>query len=115
MVLIYSTVSWNQIRHTAGATDAEITARFRRTAFHDTLVATLVRKQWPNGYILLPAEALATPSHAEIASRWPGIPSEDVAALARDYVSESQQLAALRLEDVVDRVKELANEDIRWG
>ena len=104
-----------QIRHTVGATDAEITGRFRKTAFHDALVATLVREDYPNGYILLPSEALPVPTQAEVASRWPGMPPDDVAALVRDYEWESRQLAALQLEDVVDRVRELANEDIHWG
>lgn len=107
--------SWVQIRTTVGISDAEITARFRQTAFHDALAATINREHYPEGYILLPHEALAVPTHAEVASRWPGIPPDDVAALVRDYEWESQQLAALKLEDVVDRMRELATEDVHWG
>jgi nuclear pore complex protein Nup133 len=41
------------------------------------------------------------------------MPPDDVAALVRDYEWESQQLAALQLEDVVERVNELAREDLQ--
>ena len=39
---------------------------------------------------------------------------DDVAALMNDYESESFELKALQLEDVVDRVRELAAEDGQW-
>ncbi|KAI0341587.1 hypothetical protein BDW22DRAFT_1358408 [Trametopsis cervina] len=112
---IYLHDDWTQIRHTVGASDAEITARFRRTAFHDVLVATMVRQDYPEGYVLYPDQAVPAPTPAEVASRWPGMPPDDIAALVRDYEWESQQLNALQLEDVVDRIRELANEDIRWS
>ncbi len=106
--------SWNQIRQTAGITDDEVTSRFRSTAFHDAIVATLGEHHTPEGYVLLPSEALPTPTQAEVASRWPGMPPDDVAALVKDYEWESQELANLHLEDVVDRVKELATVSAHW-
>ncbi|KAI0094031.1 Non-repetitive/WGA-negative nucleoporin C-terminal-domain-containing protein [Irpex rosettiformis] len=112
---IYLHNDWNQIRQTVGITDDEVTSRFRRTAFHDALMATTGNEHSPEGYVLLPSDALPVPTQAEVASRWPGIPPDDVAALAKDYESESQELANLRLEDVVDRVRELANEDMQWS
>lgn len=75
----------------------------------------MVRQDYPDGYILWPSEALPSPTQAEVASRWPGMPLDEVAALTRDYEWESRQLAELQLEDVVDRIKELASEDIYWG
>lgn len=74
----------------------------------------MTRQHYPDGYILLPSEALPVPTQAEVSSRWPGMPPDDVAALAKDCEWEGRQLAALQLEDVVDRVRELANEDTSW-
>ena len=106
--------SWNQIRQTAGITDVEVTSRFRKTAFHDALAATMGRERSPEGYVLMPSEALPAPTQAEITLRWPGMPPDEVATLVRDYERESKELADLHLEDVVDRVKELASGDDQW-
>lgn len=108
--------SWNQIRQTAGATDDQVTDRFRNTALHAAFMGTLdVSVDHPDGYILLPHDAIPPPTSAEISSRWPGMPTEEVAALLRDYQWESRALEELGLEDVVDRVRELAMEDAaRW-
>lgn len=70
-----------------------------------------ITAEHPEGYILLPREAAIPPTSAEVSSRWPGMPSEDVAALVRDHEWECRTLAELGLEDVVERVRELAMED----
>ena len=107
--------SWVKIRQTANATDAEINDRFRNTALYAVQQAVIAFSgAQPEGYVLLPDEALPTPSRDEITSRWPGMSVDDVAALMNDYESESFELKALQLEDVVDRVRELAAEDGQW-
>ncbi|KAJ3533367.1 hypothetical protein NM688_g7291 [Phlebia brevispora] len=112
---IYLHDDWVQIRQTANVTDAEVNERFRNTALYavQQSVISFSGKQ-PEGYALSPDEALPTPSQDEVTSRWPGMPTDDVAALMNDYEAESYELAALRLDDVVDRVRELAAEDAQW-
>ncbi|PSR74094.1 hypothetical protein PHLCEN_2v10050 [Hermanssonia centrifuga] len=108
--------SWNQIRHTVDATDAELTERFRNTALYAVQQSMMIfNGRHMEGYMLLPQEALPTPTEEEVASRWPGMPADDVFALLRDYERESNDLAALQLEDVVDRVRELAAEEEQWS
>ena len=68
----------------------------------------------PEGYVLSPEEALQVPTADEIASRWPGMHAEEVKLLSDDYEGEKFELAALKLEDVVDRVRELVAEDGMW-
>ncbi len=108
--------SWNQIRHTVDATDAELTERFRNTALYAVQQSMMIfNGRHMEGYMLLPQEALPTPTEEEVASRWPGMPADDVFALLRDYERESNDLEALQLEDVVDRVRELAAEGEQWS
>ncbi|KAF7796966.1 hypothetical protein EIP86_008154 [Pleurotus ostreatoroseus] len=112
---IYLHDDWVRIRQTANATDAEINDRFRNTALYAVQQAVIAFSgAQPEGYVLLPDEALPTPSRDEITSRWPGMSTDDVVALMNDYESESFELKALKLEDVVDRVRELAAEDGQW-
>lgn len=95
-------------------TDAELTERFRSTALHTVLQATVHKRHQPKGFILLPNEVSGVPSQSEIASRWPGLPSEEIAALTADYERESSTVADLELNDVCERVKELASDDIHF-
>lgn len=105
-----------RIRQTANATDAEVSDRLRNTALYAVQQAvTTFSGQHPEGYVLQPDEALPTPNQDEITSRWPGMSSDDVAALMSDYEGESFELAALKLEDIVDRVRELAVQDGQDG
>ncbi|THG99186.1 hypothetical protein EW026_g3129 [Hermanssonia centrifuga] len=113
---IYLHDDWNQIRHTVDATDAELTERFRNTALYAVQQSMMIfNGRHMEGYMLLPQEALPTPTEEEVASRWPGMPADDVFALLRDYERESNDLEALQLEDVVDRVRELAAEGEQWS
>jgi nuclear pore complex protein Nup133 len=76
---------------------------------------TILPKDYqPEGYELPPSQAAAIPSLLTIASRWPGMPQEQMEALHRDYQSEGLQLEQLSLEDEYQKVKELAQQDIVW-
>ena len=92
------------------ATDAEITQRFRNTALYYVLHATTAERAHPQveGFVLEPSEALSIPTLAQVQSRWPGISDEDVEGIVQDCTWESKRLQEYALEDVVDRVKELA-------
>lgn len=101
----HSRCSWKRIQQTANVTDAEVNDRFRNTAL--CAVLQTVNKR----YHVRPKEAAAVPSLEEIASRWPGIPPDEIEALYRDYIGESTRLEELGLDDeVYERVKELAAE-----
>ncbi len=68
------------------------------------------KRHQPKGYLLLPDEVSEIPSHTEIASRWPGLPLEEIGALEADYELESSRVTELGLGEVFERVKELASE-----
>ena len=68
----------------------------------------------PDGYLLSPEEVLDAPKQDEIASRWPGMPTDEALALADDYDVERYEVQGLKLEDVVEKVRELVEEDGRW-
>jgi len=85
-------------------TDDELTAKYQNTALYATLAC------WPK-YVLEPSRALATPSIADIASKWPGLPSDQVEAVERDFTTESTTLEGLALEYDYKRVKELVAQD----
>lgn len=91
-----------------GVPDAEINDRLRGTALFSVLTATLGKRHQPPGYILQPAEALPVPTASELASRWPGMAPDHVEEVLSDYTLESDILGDLELEDVWDRVRELA-------
>jgi nuclear pore complex protein Nup133 len=65
--------------------------------------------------VTLPDVALMVPTPAEIASRWPGMSPDQVAALVHDYNLEHDELGQLDLNDVYHRVRELATHDIVWS
>ena len=85
-------------------TDDELTAKYQNTALYATLACG------PK-YVLEPNRALAIPSTADIASRWPGLPLDQVEAVERDFVTESRTLEGLKLEHDYKRVKELVAQD----
>ncbi|EIW85147.1 hypothetical protein CONPUDRAFT_70040 [Coniophora puteana RWD-64-598 SS2] len=112
---IYSHDNWDQIRQTANVTDSQLMMRLRGTALYNTLSIILRAPHHSPGYDLDPSEALVTPDVAELASRWPGMPQEQVEALERDYRAESNLVASMKLEDVYHRVRELAKQDLSDG
>jgi nuclear pore complex protein Nup133 len=106
--------SWDVIRQTAGVTDTMLNQRFRRTA----LLAVLQAHIRDDGYsfpVLTPEKSLQIPTADEITSRWPGMSQEQVAAIQEDYMQESDKLERLRLEDVIERVRELAAQEQGWS
>lgn len=106
--------SWDSIRKTSGVTDAELNERFKNTALHTVLKATLYKTHQPKGYLLLPSEVLGVPERNEIASRWPGLPPEEIDALKGDYEAESLRVKDMELGDVFERVKELVSDDTHF-
>ncbi|KAH8107113.1 Non-repetitive/WGA-negative nucleoporin C-terminal-domain-containing protein [Cristinia sonorae] len=92
---IYIHDDWDRINKTSGATDAEVNHRFFNTALCHVL-QNVNRKVY-----LRPAEVKETPTLEEIASRWPGIPQDEVEALYRDYRWESNRLVGLGVNDEV--------------
>lgn len=85
-------------------TDAELTTKYQNTALYTTLACG------PK-YVLEPSRALAIPSNTDIASRWPGLPLDQVEAMERDFTTESRTLEGLGLEYDYKRVKELVAQD----
>jgi nuclear pore complex protein Nup133 len=85
-------------------TDSELNDKYRRTALYAALRAA------PK-YIVEPQHALGIPSIAEISSRWPGMPPDQVEAVEGDYRIESERLKLLGLEHDFARVAELAAGD----
>jgi nuclear pore complex protein Nup133 len=85
-------------------TDDELTAKYQDTALYATLACG------PK-YVLEPNRALATPTTTDIASRWPGLPPDQVEAVGRDFTAESITLEGLGLENDYRRVKELVDQD----
>jgi len=85
-------------------TDDELTEKYQNTALYATLACG------PK-YVLEPSRALAIPSHTDIASRWPGLPPDQVEAVERDFATEGRILEDLKLENDYKRVKELVAQD----
>ncbi|EKM55617.1 uncharacterized protein PHACADRAFT_256352 [Phanerochaete carnosa HHB-10118-sp] len=112
---IYLHDDWRAIRHTVNTTDAEITKRFRHTALYHALVSTIhadPEYSACEGFIIAePNDALTMPTLSQLQSRWPGMPDVDVEGILGDYEWESAALKELGLEDVVDRIRELAEND----
>jgi nuclear pore complex protein Nup133 len=82
---------------------------------YSSLLEIIPKQPQPEGYDLLPAQALPVPSPAEISSRWPGMSPDQAEAIAQDYKSESDELAELALDDVYHRVRELVVREVVWG
>lgn len=111
---IYIHDDWDGIRRTANVSDHELNERFRATALYATLSVVLSMESPPDGYDTGPDVALVIPTEAEIKSRWPGLSSEQVDALLQDYTLECDKLGELDLNDVYDRVRELAAQAVVW-
>ncbi|KAJ7452358.1 hypothetical protein B0H11DRAFT_1742097 [Mycena galericulata] len=111
---IYIHDDWDAIRRTANVSDNELNDRFRATALYATLSVVLAMESAPEGYDTSPDVALVIPTEAEIKSRWPGLSSEQVNALVEDYTLECDKLGELNLDDVYDRVRELAAHAVVW-
>ncbi|KAJ7774554.1 hypothetical protein DFH07DRAFT_102982 [Mycena maculata] len=105
---IYIHDDWDAIRRTANVSDHELNERFQATALYATLSVVLAMESPPEGYDTSPDVALVIPTEAEITSRWPGLSSEQVNALVQDYTLECDKLGELDLNDVYERVRELA-------
>ena len=79
---------------------------------YSVLTATLGKQHQPLGYILQPAEALPVPTEGELAGRWPGLAPDQIEEVLSDYTFESDTLGELDLDDVWERVRELAQSAI---
>ncbi|KAI5123360.1 hypothetical protein M0805_001781 [Coniferiporia weirii] len=123
---IYIHDDWANIRKTANTSDTQLVDKFRRTALYATAKDALRRsgstrfteldadsEHMNAANSILPLdEAAQLPVQEELASRWPGHADEQLAALMRDYESEKKRLAQLELEPIVERVKELAVQEL---
>jgi len=98
--------SWEEIQKTDDVSDEELTERYRNTALYVTLVGVLQQ----GGISVSPDDALDLPSVDTIASRWPGLASDQVNMLYEDYEWEQETLRELNLGDVYGRVLVLAAE-----
>ncbi|KIK57777.1 hypothetical protein GYMLUDRAFT_45965 [Collybiopsis luxurians FD-317 M1] len=114
---IYLHDDWKAIQKTVGVGDAELSQRFRETALYFTLLDILSRENQdePEGYETDPDVALIVPSLEEIASRWPGIPQDQVERVQEDYNLECDRLGELDLEEAYPRVRELAEMELMQG
>ncbi len=104
--------SWPTLQKTDHVPDSELNDRFRNTALYVTFAAMIREGFQLEEYEANPQVALLPPTIDEISSRWPGMPSEDVESLFSDYVLEQDRLGELELDDVYDKVRVLAEEDI---
>ncbi|KAJ7219294.1 hypothetical protein GGX14DRAFT_591296, partial [Mycena pura] len=109
---IYIHDDWDAIRRTAHVSDHELNERFRSTALFTTLCVVLSMDNPSEGYDTSPDVALVIPTEAEITSRWPGLSSEQVDRLLQDYALECDKLGDLDLNDVYERVRELAAREV---
>ncbi|KAF5377077.1 hypothetical protein D9757_007737 [Collybiopsis confluens] len=114
---IYLHDDWRAIQKTVGVGDVELGQRYRETALYQTLLDILSREMEdePEGFETDPDVALVVPSLEEIASRWPGIPQDQVERVLEDYNLECDKLGELDLEETYARVRELAEMDLSLG
>lgn len=105
--------SWEKIRKTANITDSQLIQKFRNTALYDTVKDALARADGGVEKTLLPLdEAAILPTQEELESRWPGHSTDQIQALMRDYESEQKRLVDLDLHPIMERVKELAIQEL---
>ncbi|KAH7871806.1 uncharacterized protein C8R40DRAFT_532912 [Lentinula edodes] len=111
---IYLHDDWSAIQKTTGIGDAELTQRFRETALYTTFLDILSQpdQDEPEGFETDPDVALVVPTIEEIASRWPGIPQDQVERIHDDYTSECDKLGEFELEESYPRVRELAEYEL---
>lgn len=112
--LLYSDgeFSWHSLQRTGRVPDSELNDRFRHTALYVTFRNMITDGFHLEEYEANPQVALVPPTPEEISSRWPGMPAEDVHGLLNDYVVEEDSLGELELDDVYDKIRVLAEEDV---
>ena len=93
--------------------DQELNERLRSTALYAALQGIADKQHRPEGYKLLPAEALAIPPEQEIALRWPSLSPEEVLAIERDYERDSVQLRDLDLDGIYSSMEQLVENELR--
>lgn len=102
---LFFALSWEALQKTSDVSDDELNARYQETALYSTLITTIQREDGP---LIQPSEALMIPTNEEMASRWPGMSTDQIEALGRDYIAEQDRLGDLELDDVFTRIQELA-------
>lgn len=79
------------------------------------LTLQLPRSEQTSESEVKPDEALEIPTPEEMASRWPGMSPEQLEAVLSDYTYEMDALGELELdEELFQRVRELAGQDVVW-
>ena len=105
--------SWPKIRKTVNITDTQLIQKFRNTALYQTVKDSLTREEGGAEKALLPLEEAAIiPTLEELQSRWPGHSTDQIHAIMRDYEAERKRLAELDLQPIIERVKELAIQEL---
>ena len=85
--------------------------RLCSTALFRTLCSVLSQGRGLVGiYDASPDISLLVPTVTDISARWSGVSSEQIEAIVEDYNFERDNLGELELEDIYNRVKELALE-----
>jgi len=99
--------SWNAIRNTVNVTDDQLLEKYKTSALY---AAVIYCSQQQDGLSLVipPVQASILPSQEELAARFPGYSDSQMSQLMRDYEEEANILKDLAVEDVLERVKELA-------
>jgi nuclear pore complex protein Nup133 len=95
---------------TAGLTDAALNDRLRGTALYHVVMNATRDPRYTRLNVL---QADASPSAAEIESRYPGMSAEQVEGLLEDYRSECMTLATYSVTNVYDRTIALVLEDFQ--
>lgn len=105
--------SWPKIRKTVNITDSQLIQKFRNTALYQTVKDSLTREEGSAEKALLPLEEAAIiPTLEELQSRWPGHSTDQIQVIMRDYEAERKRLAELDLQPIIERVKELAIQEL---
>ena len=103
--------SWNELRKTANVTDSQLIAKFKNTALYTAVTVALDLDGDYEQKVLNPEQAAILPTWEELAGRFPGYSTNQLTALMSDYETEARILTELQLEDVFERVNELAATD----
>ena len=105
--------SWPKIRKTVNITDTQLIQKFRNTALYQTVKDSLTREEGGAEKALLPLEEAAIiPTLEELQSRWPGHSTDQIQSIMHDYEAERKRLAELDLQPIIERVKELAIQEL---
>lgn len=107
---VYTHDDWAAISKTTGRSEEAQLSLLRNTAAYRTL------RSVPADIAYLPVDAMAAPSHGEIAARFPDLPSSDIDALLRDHedeISALQELIQNGLDEQISAIRELVLSDSR--